>query len=215
MRDPMRLGSFCICLVSLVGCAGHTPDPVLPQPIALGDSVLRPGDVLRITVWRQPDLSGEFAISPDSSVAHPLLQAVKVGGVPLSWARARVRDFLLAYEPSPRFVVEPLYQVVVAGEVRQPGLVAVPRGTTLAQAVARGGGPTDRGRLDQVKLVRAGKSYVLNLLSQDQRIAVLPVMSGDQVVVARRSDFNVVRDLLNPVASLTAAVAAFLAYSKR
>ena len=77
--------------------------------------MLRPGDVLRVTVWRQPDFSGEYAINPDSTVAHPLLQAVRVGGVPLSVVRARLRDFLLAYEQNPHFVVEPLYPVVVAG----------------------------------------------------------------------------------------------------
>jgi polysaccharide export outer membrane protein len=211
----MNRTSLVICICWLLGCAGQAPAPVLPQPIAQGDSALHPGDVLRITVWRQAELSGEFVINPDSTVAHPLLQVVKVGGVPLSWARARLRDFLLAYEQNPRFVVEPLYPVVVAGEVRQPGLVNVPRGTTISQAVGRGGGPTERGRLDRVKLVRAGRSYVLNLLSQDQRIAVMPVMSGDQVFVARRGEFNVVRDALYPIASLTAAVAAILAYSRR
>jgi len=199
----------------IAGCAGQTPAPALPQPMAQGDSALHPGDMLRITVWRQAELSGEFVISPDSTVAHPLLQVVKVGGVPLSWARARLRDFLLSYEPNPRFVVEPLYPVVVAGEVRQPGLVAVARGTTLSQAVARGGGPTDRGRLDRVKLVRGGRTYVLNLLSEDQRVAILPVISGDQVFVPRRGEFNVIRDGLYPLASLTAAVAALLTYSRR
>ena len=211
----MRPGSFFICTLLLAGCAGHGIEPMPVQPVAQADSQLRPGDIIRITVWRQPELSGEFLISPDSTVAHPLLQVVKVGGVPLSMARGRLRDFLLAYEQTPRFVVEPLYPVAVAGEVHAPGLVAMPRGTTLSQAVARGGGPTERGRLDQVKLIRGGKTYVLNLLSQDQRVAATPVASGDQVLVGRRSDFNVLRDALYPIASITAAVAAVLAYSRR
>jgi protein involved in polysaccharide export with SLBB domain len=166
-------------------------------------------------VWRQPEFSGEFVINPDSTVAHPLLQAVKVGGVSVSVARGRLRDFLSSYEQTPRFVVEALYPVVVAGEVRAPGLITVPRGTTVSQAVARAGGPTERGRLDGVKLVRGGRSYSLNLLGEDQRVAVLPIVSGDQLFVGRRSDFNIMRDVLYPVASLTAAVAAILAYSKR
>src|SRR5213594_3654425 len=184
------------------GCASYRLDPVPPQPLAQGDSLLHPGDSLRITVWRQPELSGQFLINPDSTVAHPLLQAIKVGGVPLSVARGRLRDFFLTYEQSPRLVVEPLYPVVVAGEVRVPGLLTLSRGTTLSQAVARAGGPTERGRLDRVKLVRGGKSYGLNLLSDDQRVAVMPIVSGDQVFVGRRSDFNLVRDVLSPVASV-------------
>jgi len=144
-----------------------------------------------------------------------LLQAVRVAGVPLSVVRARLRDFLLAYEQTPRFVVEPVYPVVVAGEVRSPGLVSLPRGTPLSQAVARAGGPTERGRLDRVTLLRGGRSYSLNLLSDDLRTAVMPIASGDQIFVARRRDFNIVRDVFSPVASLAAAVAAFLAYSRR
>ena len=196
------------------GCAGHgNPAPL--QPAVQGDSLLRPGDVLRITVWRQPEFSGEFVINPDSTVSHPLLQAVKVGGAPLSVARGRLRDFLTGYEQSPRFVVEPLFPVVAAGEVRQPGLLSLPRGTTLSQAIARAGGPTDRGRLDHVRLVRGGRTSVLNLLSQDQRVATMPVTSGDQLFVGRRGDFSLLRYVLTPLTSLTAAVAAIVAVTKR
>jgi len=211
----MRLGWWFLGVLAAAGCAGHALEPVSLQPVAQGDSVLRPGDALRITVWRQPEFSGEFIINPDSTVAHPLLQAVKVGGVPVSVARGRLRDFLASYEQNPRFVVEPLYPVVVAGEVHAPGLFTVPRGTTLSQAIARAGGPTDRGRLDRVKLLRTGKAYALNLLGPDQRIATTPVVSSDQLFVARRSDFNVLRDVLAPLASLSAAVAAVIAVTRR
>jgi polysaccharide biosynthesis/export protein len=211
----MKLSWVLVGALAASGCAGRAFDPVPPQPVVQGDSLLRPGDSLRITVWRQPELSGEFGINPDSTLAHPLLQAVKVGGVSLGVARARLHDFFLSYEQSPRFVVEPLYPTVVAGEVRLPGLFSLPRGTTLSQAVARAGGPTERGRLDRVRLLRGGRSYMLNLLSEDQRVAVLGIASGDQVFVGRRADFNVVRDVVSPLASLTAAVAAIYFYSKR
>jgi polysaccharide export outer membrane protein len=211
----MRPSALIIGALVTAACAGHGVDPMPVQPVTQVDSGLRPGDVLRITVWRQPDFSGEFPINADSTVAHPLLQAVRVVGVPLSVVRTRLRDFFLAYEQNPRFVLEPLYPVVVAGEVRAPGLFAMPRGTTVSQAVARGGGPTDRGQLDRVTLIRGGKSYALNLLRDDRRIAVMPIGSGDQLFVGRRSDFNAVRDVLSPIASVAAAVAAVLVYSRR
>jgi polysaccharide biosynthesis/export protein len=211
----MKPSCLLLGLLAAAGCAGHQVSPMPPQPVVQADSQLRPGDALRITVWRQPEFSGEYTINADSTVVHPLLQAVRVGGVPLAVVRSRLRDFLLGYEQNPRFVVEPLYPVVVAGELRAPGLVMLPRGTTLSQAVARAGGPTERGRLDRVTLVRSGKSYRLNLLSEDQRVAIMPIASGDQVFVARRPEFNFVRDALYPVASLGAAVAAILAYSRR
>jgi polysaccharide export outer membrane protein len=210
----MRPTWWLVGAVVAGGCAGRLDPPPL-QPAVQADSLLRPGDVLRIAVWRQPEFSGEFVINPDSTVAHPLLQAVKVGGVPPSVAKGRLRDFLTGYEQSPRFVVEPLYPVVAAGEVRQPGLLSVPRGTTLSQAVARAGGPTERGRLDHVQLVRGGRTYVLNLLSEDQRVATMPVTSGDQLFVGRRGDFNLVRDVLTPIFSFSAATAAIVAATRR
>src|SRR5438477_12886704 len=133
----MRQTWLLIAALAASACGGRGLDPSLPQPVAQADSVLRPGDVLRITVWRQPDFSGEYAINPDSTVAHPLLQAVRVARVPLSVVRTRLRDFLAAYEQNPRFVVEPLYSVVVAGEGHAPGLVTLPRCPTLSQGGGR------------------------------------------------------------------------------
>lgn len=211
----MKPTCFLVAAIVAAGCAGRQVDPMPLQPVTRADSLLRPGDVLRLTVWRQPDFSGEYPINPDSTVAHPLLQAVRVGGAPLAVVRARLREFLLTYEQNPRFVVEPLYPIVVAGEVRSPGLVTLPRGTPVSQAVARAGGATERGRLDRVTLVRGGNTYTLNLLSEDQRIAVMPVVSGDQVMVARRSDFHLWRDLLQPAVSLAWAAAAIVAYTNR
>jgi len=211
----MRLSPLLLCMLIVGGCAGGQTAPGALLPVALTDSLLRPGDVLRVTVWRQPEFSGEFVINPDSTVAHPLLQAVKVAGVPPSVARGRLRDFLAAYEQNPRFVVEPLYPVVAAGEVHQPGLFTVPRGTTVSQAVARAGGPTELGQLDKVKLIRGGRTLELNLLSQDQRVALMPIMSGDQLLVGRRSQFNVLRDLVLPLTSLAGTITAIAVARRR
>ena len=56
---------------------------------------------------------------------------------------------------------------------------------------------------------------VINLGSGYSRYEALAIASGDQVLVARRSSFNVLRDVLYPLTSVTAAVAAILAYSRR
>lgn len=179
------------------------------------DPVLRPGDVLRIEVWRHPELSGEFDVTPDSTLMHPVYQGVRVTGVPLSVVEDRLRGVLADYERGVRFVLEPLFPVTVAGEVRQPNLYRLPQGTTFAQAIAQAGGPTELGRLDKVRVIRKDGAIEINLGSEYSKYAGLAIASGDQVLVARRSSFNFLRDVLYPATSLTAAVAAVLAYSRR
>ena len=190
-------------LASAAAQAGRLPNPVL-----------RPGDMLRITVWRHPELSGDFAVAPDSTLVHPLYQTVKIAGAPLSTVRERLRGLLVTYEQGVEFVIEPLFAVTVAGEVRQPNLYQLPQGTTFAQAIARAGGPTELGRLDKVRVIRRDSAMVIDLGRGYSRYEGLPIASGDQVLVARRSGFNVLRDVVYPIASLTAAVAAVLAYSR-
>ena len=68
----MRSAWLFLAGLAAGGCAGRL-DPAPLQPAVQGDSLLRPGDALRITVWRQPEFSGDFVVNPDSTVAHPLL----------------------------------------------------------------------------------------------------------------------------------------------
>src|SRR6266540_7029298 len=205
---------LALLLVPLAPAAAQRSSPLPPPPPLPSDPVLRPGDALRIDVWRHPELSGEFVVAPDSALAHPLYQVVKVAGLPLPVVRQRLDSLLARYEQGVQFVVEPLLPVTVAGEVRQPNLYRLPQGTTVAQAVAKAGGPTELGRLDKVRVIRRGGAMVINLANGYSRYGTLPIASGDQVLVTRRSSFNLLRDVLYPAASLTAAVAAILAYSR-
>lgn len=178
------------------------------------DASLAPGDGLRITVWRHPELSGEFTVGADSALTHPLYQTIKVAGVPLAVARDRLRTILVTYEQDVRLTVEPLWPVTVVGEVRTPNLYRFPAGTTVAQAVALAGGPTERGRLSHVRVIRPRGELRLDLLADPQRRQPVVIASGDQVVVGRRSDFNFLRDVLVPLASVTGAVAAVINVSR-
>jgi protein involved in polysaccharide export with SLBB domain len=210
----MSRARVCLALAVVAACASARTSPGVaqaPEP----EPSLSPGDVLKITVWRALEFSGEFPVSPDGTLAHPLYQGVRVVGLPISGVKARLREFLRAYEQDPHLVVEPLFPVAVAGDVRTPGLYTLARGTTIAQAIARAGGPTERGRLDRVRLVRRGRESTLDLVSQESAYGASAIVSGDQLFIGRRSDFNVVRDVLGPLASLTAAVAAVIAVNRR
>ena len=170
---------------------------------------LSPGDSVRIAVWRKPEFSGDFIVGPDGSITHPLYQAVRVGGVPFATAEANVRTFLSKFEQDPQFVMEPLVLVAVSGEVGRPQVFAVRPETSISEAVARAGGPTQFGQRQPVRVLRkAGNSereFFVDLLDPQSAAANLRVRSGDQIVVDRKKSFF--RDILLPTLGVVGSVA--------
>ena len=200
-----------LCGVSATAAAafGQSVDPVQSLVALPADTtvVLEPGDLVRIAVWRNAELSGEFVIGPDGSITHPLYREVKAAGVPVAEVERRVGAFLARYgESNPAFTVTALIRVFVFGEVRTPNAYTVPPGSTIAQAIAAAGGPTERGRLDKVQILRNSHRLALDLTSSDARAIRALVHSGDQIYVPRaRSVFS---EIVVPASSLLAAAAA-------
>lgn len=194
----------CLPFVLLAALPAPGRAQAAPPPDT-SSAMLAPGDLLRITVWRRPELSGDFVVAPDSSITHPLYREVKVAGEPLRVVEDRVRLFLAKYETNAPFVISPMLRVFVGGEVRAPSVYTVAPGTTVAQAVALAGGPTDRGNLESVSLVRREQRQVLDLTRPDTHSATMEARSGDQLLVARRRNFFL--DVLAPSSSVFAAAA--------
>ncbi len=126
--------------------------------------VIRGGDVVRIQVSREDDLSGDFTVLQGGVIAHPLLGRVVIGGMTVieaerSLTAALKKDYLV----NPRVLVQVrssvARRVVVLGEVKQPGIYELAIGDrfTLLQAVAKAGGFTDTASIDKVTIVRKGK----------------------------------------------------------
>lgn len=188
-------------LVALAaGCATRAPHPSPDLREVSAPAVLQPGDALRITVWRQAELSGEFPIAEDGTITHPLLREVKVAGLPVANAESRVREYLERLETTPQFVVEPLLRVVVGGEVRNPSLYRLPPATSIAEAVALAGGVTDRARLERVRVFRDGREFLVDLTRPEAGAAQSPIRTGDQIYVEPKHSW--LRDYVGPAASI-------------
>src|SRR2546430_15375366 len=96
----MNLSSWAVAALLLA------PVTSAAAQAARSDPVLRSGDMLRLSVWRHPELSGDFLVAPDSTVVHPLYQRVQVVGVPLPVVKERLRALLVTYEQIGRAHVE-------------------------------------------------------------------------------------------------------------
>ena len=175
-------------------------------PIPPARQELLPGDQIRIAVWRKPEFSGDFFVAANGTIIHPLYREVQVTGVPLTTVEDRLRTFLTRYETNPQFVIEPLVRIIVAGEVRSPNIYSVPPETTIAQALALAGGVSERGKIEDIRIIRDRQEIKMDLSKPDSDAALLQIRSGDQVVVGRKS--RSVLEIVSPVTSTIAAIAA-------
>ncbi len=176
------LRAVLLCLALLPAAARAQDSTVASEGFTLG-----PGDVVRVKIWREKALDGEFQVDETGRLTLPLLGTQRVTGIP--WAQ--LHDSLLAaYRKelkAPAVTLIPLRRVYVLGEVTKPGLYLADPTLSLTGIVALAGGANPQGDLRKVRLVRDGK-VVANesSLGGDQTT----VRSGDQVFVDQRGWFD-------------------------
>jgi len=147
-----------VCLSLLVPGAGvaqeqrDTPGRSGPQTYRIGVE-----DVLRIFVWGEPDLSGEFRVLPDGSISLPLVHDIPVRGLTTTEVRKAVTVRLAEFinDPNVTVIVESInsYRIYFLGEVSRQGAVQFYRPTRLMQAIAAAGGLTEFAK-KEITLVR-------------------------------------------------------------
>ena len=204
--DPIRMPRitrFALLLCALFSAATASAQLQTAEP---GTTGLNPGDQVRIAVWRSPEFSGDFLVAPNGTISHPLYREIQVTGVSLTTVEERLRAFLTRYISTPQFVIQPLVKIIVGGEVRTPNVYSVPPETTIAQAVALAGGPTDRGNPQKLRVIRDGQEIPIDLTKADSDVGRLQIRSGDQILMPRRR--TAAREYIGPMFSAVAAIAA-------
>lgn len=150
---------------------------------------LGPGDKVRVTVYGEPDLSGEFEVDSSGSVSLPLVGEVPANALNLRQFERAIVDVLSdGYLVDPRVAVEvlnyrPFY---IIGEVNSPGRYPYVSGMTLINAVAMAGGYTYRARQGRAEIRRGddsgdGDGEVMNV--NDESMMILP---GDVIRIPER-----------------------------
>ncbi len=115
------------------------------------------GDKLRVNVFGEKDLSGEFQVSAAGEVSLPLIGSVSAGGLTLEGFNKlvgiRLRDGYLK-QPKVSAEITNYRPVYVLGEVRSPGPYEYINRMTVLQAVALAGGYTYRANERKIKIDR-------------------------------------------------------------
>ena len=152
----------------------HTPDVILP------------GDIVRLRIWREPDLSGDFPIDESGEVVLPRVGPVKATSETPQSLKTKLYSEYQKYLAQTSIDVTVLRRVQVLGAVRNPGLYPLDATMTVSDAVAMAGGVTPDGNEKKVQLVRSGQRLSGNL-PQRTRLADTPIRSGDQLYIPYRS----------------------------
>ena len=159
-----------------------------PAPMAADSTrgLLRPGDVIRLRIWREPDLSGDFPVDETGTVTFPKIGAFRVFDYTTAALKAKLLESYAVYLRNPSVEVTMLRRINVLGAVQRPGLYPIDPTMTIADALAVAGGATPSGDQHHVVLVRNGVR-VTEALSAETSIAETPLRSGDQLFVPERS----------------------------
>ncbi|MBI4676086.1 MAG: polysaccharide biosynthesis/export family protein [Elusimicrobia bacterium] len=132
---------------------------------------IRPGDLLEISVFQEPDLNRKVRVGPDGSITLPLAGKVEVGSMDTQKAEASVAQALQKYLVSPQvtvFVAEYSTSLVyILGEVKAPGSYPIPGETpmTVLEAITLAGGFTQYAAQERTRVIRnaEGKSETLHV----------------------------------------------------
>ena len=143
------------------------------------------GDRVRVVVFGDPGLGGEFTIGGAGSIALPLIGEVDVRGLTSTELQDRIAARLAdGYLTDPRVAVEVLSTrpYYILGEVNKPGQYAFANGLTVLGAVAQAGGYTYRAKTKQALIKHAG---------QDEEVAepvtaTTMVAPGDTIRIKER-----------------------------
>jgi len=165
-----------------------------PASVAEANYKIGPQDVLRIDVWKEPEISRAVPVRPDGKVSLPLLNDVQAAGLTAMELANVITEGLKKFMNNPQVTVSVTEinsrRVYVTGEVTRPGAYPLLPNMTVLQALTSGGGFTQFARIKSIYVLRTenGKQVkhafnykdVVNGKRPEDNIVLLP---GDTIVV--------------------------------
>lgn len=190
MLRPIRLAAarFAVAALAFVGALHVSPAVAQATAAAspLTDYQLSTGDRVRVIVFNQPELTGEYQIDATNMLSLPLVGRIPAGGLkPVELERQLAAKFNEGYLKDASVSVEvvafrPFY---IVGEVKTPGSYPYVWGMSVLNAVALAGGFTYRAKESAFYLLRTAPDGRKTKLDAAQETSVLP---GDVITVRER-----------------------------
>jgi protein involved in polysaccharide export with SLBB domain len=191
-RSAVKFLGACLATAcgAMGGCGGDIQEASEAEQRALlagavASHKLQPGEKIRVTVFGESGLSGDYQIDPSGYIALPLAGAIKAEGLTQSELEQELtKRFAKEYLKNPKITVsisefKPFY---ILGEIEKPGAYPYTSGLNVLAAIAIAGGTTYRASRSTILIQHAGeralREYRLN--------ETIPILPGDIIQVPRR-----------------------------
>jgi polysaccharide biosynthesis/export protein len=196
-RTSLKL-AFLAAALALAGCsASGNSDLALPMQVAqlqttgsspatsYGLYALRPNDQVRVQVYNEPDITGDYQVDSAGYLSIPLAGRVKAAGLTASQLERSITSRLrggILNDPRVTIQVSTYAPIYIHGEVKKSGEFPFRPGLTVMDAVAAAGGFTYRADDSRAYVRRSGTAaeFVYPL---DARVLVFP---GDNIRIPER-----------------------------
>ena len=183
-----KLGASLVVAGMLAGPAGSiaaAQEAIQPPVPNVSEYQLGAGDKVRVTVYGEQSLSGDFLVAGNGKLSMPLIGEVQATGLTVRMFQDEVQRILSdGYLKQPKVSAEVLnYRpFFILGEVEKPGQYPYTNGLTVMNAVATAGGFTYRANKSRVFVKHANdtteKAFPLE--------GTTPVAPGDTIRIGER-----------------------------
>lgn len=167
----MTLRNLAVSLSVMAGAmaltACSTVNTVTEQPIessigVVEEYLLGIGDVVQVSVWRNPDLSVSVTVRPDGKISVPLVGDLKVDGKSTSELSGKIEKKLESFIRNPKVTVivtnptsaEFIHRIRVTGAVEQQRSIPYRKGITVLDVILEAGGLSAFASGNDAKLYR-------------------------------------------------------------
>ena len=177
-RNIENLVFIVICFISFQTIANETSSETIQYRLGAGDKI-------KIVVFGQTDLSGEFQLDGNGRISLPLIKEIQASGLTVVELASAITSRL-----SPDYLINPKISIEVLnyrpfyiiGEVKNPGQYPYVSGMTVLTAVALAGGYTYRAKTSKAFITHA-QHLTANKQVTNQDNKVLP---GDVIEIPEK-----------------------------
>jgi protein involved in polysaccharide export with SLBB domain len=190
----LRRRGLLVAMFALASCDSDST-PIVEDTAANGSGEkvvgrdtekLGPNDRVRVTVFGQPTLTGEYTLDGNGVLAFPL-----IGNVPADGSTTSELQQKIAAKLNPEYLINPSVSAeivtrrpfYVIGEVQKPGNYAYVTDMTALNAVAMAGGFTRRAKKNDFYIKRVGPDgKVVRIVAKSETV----LRAGDTLEVRER-----------------------------